>query len=446
MSAVGRDSEETRVILDLGRQPLANALLDHPEMEEVREPLRLVVDPSASWRVRIDHTLSPERLFRHYVYASSVSEGIVAAARDSTERYARKFKLGRRSLVVELGCNDGYWLEQWRSAGVPCLGVDPAENLVTSASRAGLDVVCDFFSERLGMELAAGRKHADLVVGNNVLAHVPDPADFLRGVRHLLKPGGTAVFEFPYLRDLIDGLEFDTIYHEHVHYFSLQSVRALVEEAGLEVWHVERVPVHGGSLRLFVGRPGGHDTSPRVGMLAAEESAIGMDTMEYYETFGARVEACRRQINAMLAAMKKSGWSIAAYGAAAKGTVLLNYCLPPDGTLDVVVDRSPLKQGKWTPGLRLPIVSPSWLDSHHPEVLLLLAWNMAPEIVRQNLRYFERGGRLLLPLPHPRLLALQRDESRPLRPVRGLMSLPSTHPEGIPEEWLVPSGGERNGR
>ena len=391
-----------QVVLSLGKLPLANRLLSSEELgdPEPRFPLDWARCPSCAL-VQITETVPPEILFRDYVYFSSYSDTMLRHAGELTARLARERALGPRSLVVEIASNDGYLLKGYASAGVPVLGVEPARNVARVAEANGIRTVAEFFDETLAEKLASTYGHADVIHAHNVLAHVADLSGVVRGFGALLRDDGVAVIEVPYLRDLVDHCEFDTIYHEHLCYFSVTAIDRLFRRHGLVLRDVERVPIHGGSLRLFVV-PGG-PVGESVRRLLAEEAGWGVDRDEPLVTFAAHVEEMRARLVELLGGLKRSGKTLAAYGAAAKGSTLLGYAGIGRETLDFVADRSPHKQGRHMPGAHLPIVSPERLVEARPDYCLLLAWNLAEEIMAQQSAYRAAGGRFIIPVPTPRI-------------------------------------------
>jgi SAM-dependent methyltransferase len=388
------------VVLDLGDMPLANAILEESDLgrPEPRYPLALAYCPDC-WLVQITETVAPDLLFRDYTYFSSVSDAFVEHARGIAERLIAERSLGSDSLVVELASNDGYLLQHYARAGVPVLGIDPARNVAEVATARGVPTLAEFFTRDLADELAGSGRTADVIHANNVIAHVPDLNGFVAGIARILKPGGVAVIETPYLRELVERLEFDTIYHEHVFYHSLTALSRVFERNGLTVVDVERISVHGGSLRVFAMRSEAAEPSEAVRSLLAEETAVGLCSPEYYAAFAGRVEALGRELRAALEDLRAKGHTVAAYGAAAKGAVLLNaFDIGPD-LISFVADRSPYKQGYLMPGVHIPIVGPEQLVARRPEECLLLAWNFADEILAQQAEYRRLGGRFIIPVP-----------------------------------------------
>jgi SAM-dependent methyltransferase len=393
------------VVLDLGATPLANRLLTDAQLAEKEPtyPLTLAFCSDCSL-VQILETVPPDTLFREYAYFTSVSETMLRHAAALAERLVRTRGLGPNSLVVELASNDGYLLQHFVRAGIPVLGVEPAANVARAAAARGVRTLTEFFDAGLARRLRDAGEAADVIVANNVLAHVADLDGFVEGLRILLERDGVAVIEVPYVRDLIDRVEFDTIYHEHLCYFSLTALDRLFRGHELAVEDVERIPVHGGSLRLVVGLPGIRAPAPAVDALRDDEAKSGVDTMAFYRVFADEVTALRDRLRRLLQGLKRDGQRLAAYGAAAKGAMLLSYCGIGRETLDFVVDRSPYKQGRYLPGTRLPICAPARLIEAMPDYVLLLSWNVADEVMAQQEEYRRRGGRFIVPVPTPRIV------------------------------------------
>ena len=387
-------------VLDLGRVPLANALLTAQQLQEPEDrfPLELYFCPQCAL-VQIAETVPPARLFRDYAYASSFSDTMVEHARGLVATLIGRRGLGPASLVIEVASSDGYLLQFYKQRGIPVLGIEPAANIAELAiATEGIPTLVEFFDEELARRLAAEGRLADVIHAHNVFAHVPDPNRFVGGVKQVLKPDGVAVVEAPYVRDLIAKLEFDTIYHEHFSYYSLSAVEALCRRHGLVINDVELVPIHGGSLRLFMAHAGS-PASARVGELLAKEKSEGLLSFDYYRDFGDRVSRLKQQLLALLHQLQEQGHRIAAYGASAKGSTLMNAFGIDRRLVEFVVDRSHLKQGRYTPGNHLPILPPEALLERRPDYVLLLTWNFAAEILAQQAEFRRGGGKFIVPVP-----------------------------------------------
>jgi len=399
------DGVEFYPVVSLGDTPLANALLGADDLlsAEDRFPL-VVVGCRGCSLVQITETVPPERLFRHYAYFSSFSDTMLDHASRLVSSLVAERSLGAGSLAMEVASNDGYLLQQYLSRGVPVLGIEPAQNIAAVARDRGIDTITEFFGAATAASLAAGGRFADVLHAHNVLAHVPDLRGFVEGVRLVLAPAGIAVIEVPYVKELLDRCEFDTIYHEHLSYFSLTALDRLWRAGGLRIVNVERVAIHGGSLRLFIEHDRGQAPSPAVAALLAEEEGWGVREAATYAQFGERVAALGRELTATLRRLKDEGARIAAYGAAAKGSTLLNVFGLDGSLIDFVVDRSPHKQGRYMPGVHLPIYPPAHLLATQPEYVLLLSWNVADEVLTQQAEYRGRGGHFIVPVPTVRIV------------------------------------------
>ncbi len=393
--------EELQNFLSLGRTPLANALLTEDQLGDTEEtyPLELVFCSQCTL-VQLTESISPEKLFREYVYLSSFSETMLDHAEALASALIGSKNLDAQSLVVEVASNDGYLLQYYQLDGIPVLGIEPATNIARVAEQRGIPTVNDFFDETLAQRLVD--KQADVIHANNVLAHVPDLNGFVRGLRQLLKSDGVVVVEVPYVYEMITHCEFDTVYHEHLSYFSLTALNHLFTRNDLTIQRVEQLAIHGGTLRLYAGHATEQDES--VTELLNDEKRRGLENIDFYKGFGERVESLRDELGSLLHELKAHGSRIAAYGASAKGATLLNYCRLGREVLDYVVDRSTVKQGRYTPGSHLKIYAPEKLLEDAPDYVLLLTWNFAGEIYEQQVEYRKRGGRFIVPVPFVRVV------------------------------------------
>ena len=393
--------QDLSVFLSLGEMPLSDGLLapDDLQRQEPRYPLDVAFCPDCAL-VQILETVPPERLFgADYPYFSSFTDALLKHSAANVAARIAERQLDGSSLVVELASNDGYLLQYYRERGIPVLGIDPAPGPVAAARARGIETLLAFFGRDLAMQLAADGRRADVIHANNVLAHVADTNGFVAGIGALLEDDGTAVIEVPYVKDLIDHGEFDTIYHEHLCYFSVTALARLFQRHGLSLNRVEPLAIHGGSLRLFVGK---HERADRsVAEYLQAERRAGVDRLEYYAGFSAGVARIRSALVALLARLKRKGARVAGYGAAAKGTILLNFAGLGTEVLEFVADRNVHKQGRYIPGVRLPIVPPGRILEEQPDYLLILPWNFKEEIMGQQAEYRQRGGRFIVPVPEP---------------------------------------------
>ncbi|HET7325934.1 MAG TPA: class I SAM-dependent methyltransferase [Nocardioidaceae bacterium] len=398
-------SSRLRTFLSLGKVPLPTALLTEAQLREpeARFPLDVAHCPNCSL-VQILEDVPPEQLFvDNYLYFSSFSDELLRHSREHALGLIKERELGPDNLVVELASNDGYLLSNFVEAGVPVLGIDPAPDQADAAERAGVPTLQEFFGLDLARRIRAERGPADVIIANNVMAHIPDLNGFVGGMAHLLAEDGIATIENPYVRDLIDNCEFDTIYHEHFFYYSCTAVDHLVRRHGMYLNDVEYFPeLHGGTLRWHVGH--NEDVSETVRGYLANERARGIADFGYYASFAERVDGIRDRLLSLLAELRGGGARIAAYGAAAKGSTLLNYIgIGPD-LVDFVVDRNVHKQGKHMPGVHIPVRAPEALLEEQPDYVLMLSWNFRDEILRQQQEYLRRGGRFIVPVPDPEVI------------------------------------------
>ncbi len=386
-------------ILDLGLMPRSDGLLDATALSrrESLVPLRLGYCPECTL-VQLLETRPAEEMFGDdYLYFSSFSEDLLKHSRDNALELIQMRGLGADNLVVEIASNDGYMLQNFKEKGVRVLGVDPAKQPASAAQAKGIDTVIDFFGTRVAGDLRAKGLRADVIIANNVVAHVADQNDLVAGFAKLLADDGMVVVEFPYVRDLIDFIEFDTIYHEHLCYFSVGSAKSLFARHGLHLNDVRRLPIHGGSLRLYFGKSAA--PSKAVETILAEEAALGLGRYDYYATFGARVRDFRDRARQLIGGLKAEGKRIAAYGAAAKGTIMLNFLNLNDRAIEYAVDKNTHKQGKYMPGVRVRIDDPARLVDDRPDYVMILPWNFRDEIIRQQQGFLKSGGRFVVPIP-----------------------------------------------
>jgi SAM-dependent methyltransferase len=394
-----------RVFVDLGMSPLCESLITAEQLNQMEPfyPLRVTVCPRC-FLVQLGEYVSPEHIFTEYAYFSSYSTSWVEHARRYTEAISRRLGLTPDSLVVELASNDGYLLQHFVAAGIPVLGIEPAANVAEVARQKGVPTRTCFFGAEAARDMVARGERADLIVGNNVLAQVPDLNDFVGGMKIALKPAGVVTMEFPHLVRLMEGNQFDTIYHEHFSYFSLLSVEKIFAAHGLTVFDVDEIPTHGGSLRIYARHAEqGATAAASVETLRSREEHAGLNRLETYGAFDEQVKETKRKLLAFLIEARRAGKSIAGYGAPGKGNTLLNYCGIRTDFLDYTVDRNPYKHGKFLAGTHIPIFPPERIRATRPDYVLILPWNLKEEIMEQLAYVREWGGRFVVPIPETRI-------------------------------------------
>ncbi len=392
---------------DLGMSPPCQTHIEARQLNDMERfyPLHARVCGNC-FLVQLEEYVAPAEIFSEYAYFSSYAASWVEHTRQYAELMRETLGLDRNSLVMEIASNDGYLLQHFVRAGVPVLGIEPAANVAKVATERGIRTEVCFHGRRTAADVVGKYGQADLVLGNNVLAHVPDLNDFVAGMKLLLKPGGVLTMEFPHLQRLMEGNQFDTIYHEHFSYFSFLTVTKVFAAHGLTLFDVEELPTHGGSLRIY-GRHADDSSRPvaaRAEQLLAREHALGFDRLETYRTFAEQVKRTKRRVLSLLIDLKSQGKTLVGYGAPGKGNTLLNYCGIRTDILDYTVDRNPYKQGKYTPGTHIPILAPEQITQTRPDYILILPWNLQEEITAQMAHVREWGCRFIVPIPEPKVL------------------------------------------
>lgn len=393
--------EDLRPFLSLGPMPLANSFLRSPaDSEDERYfPLDVCFCQSCSL-VQLADVIAHDVLFRNYIYVTGTSETVARHNAIYAESVVELLNLGSDDLVIEIASNDGSLLKQFQRFGVRTLGVEPASNIAEQARASGIETVSEFFDSTFAEQLREATGPVKALIANNVLAHVDDTQDFLRGCRDLLDEDGMLIIEVPYLRDLIDRLEYDTVYHEHLCYFSVSTLLQLFTRVDLSIVRLDYLPIHGGSLRVYAGRQKRHSNhSPSALRFAEQEISMGLTSLARFQRFAADVQVARQALIEMLEGFKRLGKRVAGYGAPAKGNTLLNYCGIDTGVIPYTVDKNPLKIGLYTPGTHIPVFPVSALLEHQPDYVLILAWNFATEIIEQQNQYQARGGHFIIPVP-----------------------------------------------
>jgi SAM-dependent methyltransferase len=399
-------STSLHTFIELGMSPLCESYVSASQLNDMEPfyPLHVYVCEDC-FLVQLDEYVSGEEIFTEYAYFSSYADSWVQHARNYTDMVIERFQLHDKSHVVEIASNDGYLLQHFVARGIPVLGIEPAANVAQAAVAKDVPTLVKFFAEKTAYELIAESKQADLIVGNNVLAQVPDLNDFVRGMQILLKPQGVITIEFPHLMQLMRQNQLDTIYHEHFSYFSFLTAQRIFAKHDLEVFDVDELPTHGGSLRIYVRHRDdmSKPVSQNVIELVSREEAAGFTMLEHYSTFKERVEQTKRKLLSFLIHAKQEGKSIAGYGAPGKGNTLLNYCGIRTDFLDYTVDRNPYKHGKFLPGTHIPIYPPEHIKQTHPDYVLILPWNFRDEIMEQMSCIREWGGQFLVAIPEVRV-------------------------------------------
>lgn len=396
----------THTLVDLGMSPLCESFLTAEQLNQMEPfyPLHVYVC-SECFLVQLEEYVSPEKIFTHYAYFSSFSDTWLDHARRYSEMAIERFHLTAENFVIEIASNDGYLLQNFVNAGIPVLGIEPAVNVAEAALKIGVSTLIAFFSEDVARNLVANGRKADLIIGNNVLAQVPGLNDFVAGLKVMLAPAGVITLEFPHLYQLMSGNQFDTIYHEHFSYFSFYSTKKIFAKHELEIFDVEELPTHGGSLRIYLHHADGnrHQVSDRVKNLEQQELKNEVNKLNTYSTFGENVKETKRKLLEFFITAKRQEKRIAGYGAPGKGNTLLNYCGIRTDFLDYTVDRSPFKQGKFLPGTHIPIYPPEKISETRPDYLFILPWNLKDEIMKQMAFVRDWGGKFVVPIPELRV-------------------------------------------
>ena len=396
-----------QTLVDLGMSPLCESYVGADQMNQMEPfyPLRVYVCAKC-YLAQLEEYVSAEAIFSEYAYFSSYADSWLKHSKDYTDMMVERFGLGPGSLVVELASNDGYLLQYFVKKGVPVLGIEPARNVAKVAIEKGIPTLVEFFGEKMARELITAGKSADLIIGNNVLAQVPALNDFVQGIKLLLKPQGIITIEFPHLVRLMEENQFDTIYHEHFSYFSFIAAEKIFATHGLTLFDIEELPTHGGSLRICARHTEDvtYPVTARIKELRAREHAGGLTQMRTYDAFAEKVKETKRKLLEFLIQAKSDGKSIAGYGAPGKGNTLLNYCGIRTDFLDYTVDRNPYKQGKFTPGTHIPILSPDRIRETKPDFLLILPWNFKDEIIEQMSYIRDWGGKFIIPIPEVKVI------------------------------------------
>jgi hypothetical protein len=398
-------SHNLELILDLGEQPPSNSLINKTQLDNVEDkfPLRLFWCKDC-YLVQLLDIVNKEDLFKHYLYMTSASKPIVTHFIEYAKSVSEEFLKEDDPYVIEIGSNDGSLLREFKRLGVSIMGIEPATNLAKLANESNITTRNEFFSSNLASNISKSKK-ASVVIANNVIGHIENLHDLMKGIKILIDEKGVFIFEVPYLVDLIKKLEFDTIYHEHLSYFSILPVLNLVNRFGLEIFDIRKQDVHGGTIRIFISKKNNFKVKKCVQEFIQLEYELGLNNNEIYNKFSKQVENLRNEIKKNLMNLKNDGKFLFGYGASAKGNVLLNYCDIDNNILEYIIDTTPLKQGKLTPGTHIPIFSPEKIDGKgNGDIALLLAWNYEKEIIKKEIKFQKNGGKFLVPIPSPRLI------------------------------------------
>ena len=393
-------------ILDLGEMPLANSFLDKNQLsqKEISYPLRVVWCESCGL-LQIDEIVPAEILFGNYIYVSGTSEALRKHFEGLAKEVVNNFKLNSESLVIDIGSNDGTLLKEFKNHYLKVLGVEPAVNISKIAQEKGITTVNDFFSKNIAKKIIKDNGKADVITATNVIAHTNDLDKLLKGVSYLLKDDGVFVIEVPYLVDLLENIEFDTIYHEHLSYFAVRPLKKLFEDRDFKIINIERAKIHGGTIRVFVSKKKSmYDINENVNQLLLLEKEKKMHEVTVYKKFAVRVEKLREDLVSLLQRLKSENKKVVGYGAAAKGNTLLNYYRIGPELIEFIADLSPMKQNKFTPGTHIPVYSPEMIYETKPDYMLILAWNFADEIMKQQHKFKEKGGKFVTPIPEVKVI------------------------------------------
>lgn len=400
MACLGCNGNDVQPVVDLGKLPLANSLGDLNQIFQPDEkfPLRLGLCNNCKL-VQLLEIVPPEKMFSNYLYFSSFSQTMLNHARGQVDFFCKEYKLNSNSLVVEIASNDGYLLQYFKEKNVPILGIEPATNIAKVANDKGIKTLNRFFNLELAKELTAQGTKADLIIGNNVLAHIPTIQDCLKGTKELLSDNGVVSFEAPYLKDMLDKAEFDTIYHEHVFYFSVTALNNIFNACGLKIFKIIKQDIHGGTIQILASKNSNRPIENVQEYLDMEKSS-GLLSPFVFQKFTQKIEALSHNLKDLLQSLHEDGKRVAGYGAAAKATILLNHFGIDSSLISYVVDKSPHKQNKYIPGVKIPIFAPEKLLEDMPEYILIMAWNFADEIMQQQKAYKEKGGKFIVPIPN----------------------------------------------